>query len=508
MDARRTAPIFYNQCAGQPDGQRVTWPAHTGYTQPCLRFQRPTTPFSDRKSCMLRDALRSQFFVCLCSICLCTTWTLRCEAQIAAGNGAAIAPAGASSSVPTAIYDYVGIRDDVFAWEISGQQSLGEGKIIDVALTSQRWQNIVWKHTLQIFEPADVKYPQTVLLMVTGGRIGGKPDRGDMQRGLALAKACGGRVAVIHQVPNQPLLGDHVEDDLITETWLNYLETGDETWPLLFPMVKSAIRAMDAVQEISKEQWTAPVENFVITGASKRGWTSWLTPVADQRVVATAPIVIDVLNFRAQMKHQLDTWGKYSDQIIDYSSKGLIVVENETEREAKLRTMMDPYTYREKLTLPKLLVNGTNDPYWVVDAMKWYWDDLSGPKYVLQVPNAGHGLDGGVEYALSTIAAFYRFAASQSSPPEIDWVHRVKGDEIEIQVTTKQQPLEVRLWSARSSDKDFRDEKWESKVVASETNTFTGNVRKPADANVANYMEFKYAIEGVPYSLCTLIFRD
>jgi PhoPQ-activated pathogenicity-related protein len=35
---------------------------------------------------------------------------------------------------------------------------------------------------------------------------------------------------------------------------------------------------------------------------------------------------------------------------------------------------------------------GTNDEYWPLDALNLYWSELKGPKYVLYIPNNGHGL--------------------------------------------------------------------------------------------------------------------
>jgi len=243
-----------------------------------------------------------------------------------------------------------------------------------------------------------------------------------------------------------------------------------------------------------------------MTGASKRGWTSWLTPVADKRVIATAPMVIDVLNFRPQMKHQLEAWGKYSEQIADYTSKGLIKEGDESPRDTQLRLMMDPYTYRAQLTLPKLLINGTNDRYWVEDAMSLYWDDLVGPKYVLQVPNAGHGLDGGHELALSTIAVFFHHAVTKSPLPALRWEHSQTADGTSLlTINSSVKPKSAHLWVAHSETRDFRDSKWVSQELVSESDSFVGSVAKPKQGHAAFYSELRFDYHGLPYSLCTVI---
>jgi PhoPQ-activated pathogenicity-related protein len=368
-----------------------------------------------------------------------------------------------------------------------------------------QWQGIVWRHALLVFEPKTLRHPRHMLLFVTGGRTGRQPSDGDLATGLHLAQLSGGRVAMLFQVPNQPLFDDRVEDDLITETWLRYLETGDESWPLLFPMVKSAVKAIDALEQFARQQWDGTLDGVVISGASKRGWTSWLVPVVDPRVIATAPIVINVLNFKPQMQHQLDSWGKYSEQIDDYTRKGLVKTGEETPREQQLRQMMDPFTYRSRLSLPKLMINGTNDRYWVVDASKFYWNELVGPKYVLQVPNAGHSLEGGRELALTTLGVFFRHAATATPLPDIHWKVMESETGTELMLESKSRPVATRHWVAHSTTRDFRESKWEPRPLKENGSGFVGRIDQPAEGHFAHYGESQFEFEGLPFSLCTLI---
>ena len=419
----------------------------------------------------------------------------------------AVEPAN-DADIPSALCDYVNGSDSAFSWKLVDERKTQSGSVYEVELISQRWQQTTWKHALYIYEPKTIPFPRQVLLFVTGGSTGSKPGSADIKTGAQLANLCGARVAMLYQVPNQPLMGGRKEDDLISETWLRFLETGDANWPLLFPMVKSAVKAMDAVQDIATSRWKQPVDGFVITGASKRGWTSWLAPVADQRIIATAPIVIDTLNFQSQIRHQLETWGEFSEQIVDYTSKGLIKQEREAPREIQLRLMMDPYTYRNRLTLPKLLINGTNDRYWVLDATRFYWHDLKGPKYVLQVPNAGHSLKGGRDSAFSTLAAFFRQLARGARLPVIKWVHSEAGTDLLLTISSSLSPRAARLWSARSASKDFRDAEWQAQTLELLEGTAVGRVAKPKRGHVALFGELQFEFEGLPYVLSTLIRRE
>ncbi len=411
----------------------------------------------------------------------------------------------ATASSPTALVDYVNAEDDSFAWKIRSKKHHDGCDVLDLDLTSQTWQGITWKHAMSAFVPENMRHSDTVLLFITGGAIGNRPDRGDLGMGIKLAKLTQMPCVFLHQVPNQPLLGDRVEDDLISETFLRYLDSKDSKWPLLFPMVKSAVRAMDAVEEIAEQEYDGHITKFVVTGASKRGWTTWLSAVADDRVAGIAPIVIDTLNLRPQMKHQKETWGKYSIQIADYTSKGLVdVMLNQPNN--PLWRWVDPYTYRNQLKLPKLLINGTNDPYWVVDAMNLYWDDLVGEKHVLYVPNAGHGLDGGKEDALTTLAVFTQHVAMGKSLPDLSWKHDDDGDQMRLTVRSVEAPDSVQLWVAHSESKDFRPSKWSASLLAeSEEGAYVALVDQPKSGHIAIYAEATYKIGPTSYGLSTQI---
>jgi PhoPQ-activated pathogenicity-related protein len=400
---------------------------------------------------------------------------------------------------------YVHQPDPSFAWTQDDRKTTEAGTATFLSLTSQTWRGIPWNHRLQVYEPADVKYPDAVLLFITGGNHDSRPGKEDMERGFLLAKLCGARVAVLPQVPNQPLLDGRSEDDLIAETFVRYLDSRDETWPLLFPMVKSAVRAMDAVQQFGRRE-NKPVVKFVVTGASKRGWTTWLTGAVDKRVMAIAPMVIPTLNMRAQNKHQLEVWGKYSEQIEDYTRRGL-TEKIDTPEGTKLWHMIDPYSYRDRLAMPKLLINGTNDRYWTLDSLNLFWDDLQGPKWVIYLPNAGHGLQEHREYATHGIGALFRHTLSGRPLPSVRWESSDANGLLSVTIHSSQAPKDVTFWVARSGTRDFREVRWEPSPPdpARSNGALTQAVPKPETGYIALFGVLAFEIDGLEYHLSSEI---
>ncbi|MFW6279272.1 MAG: PhoPQ-activated protein PqaA family protein, partial [Bacillota bacterium] len=189
----------------------------------------------------------------------------------------------------------------------------------------------------------------------------------------------------------------------------------------------------------------------------------------DSRVKGIAPAVYDKLGLTKQMEHQLEAWRTYSPQIADYTRRGL-QQELETEIGQKLVDLVDPYSYLDKITVPKLIMIGTNDPYWPLDALHLYQDQLSGPVNQLYVPNTGHGIDNDQERVFGAYGVFHYQTARGLTLPRIEdsLTAREKGHKFSV-YTGFLPAAEVKLWQAEAISRDFRDAEWE--VIETQKNT-------------------------------------
>ncbi len=415
--------------------------------------------------------------------------------------------ASASTLLPrTALDDYIARPEPAFSWRETGRK----GAITTLELTSQQWHDTTWKHRVDIIEPQENEFPGRALLMIS---YGGGTD-GERFFGQLAANALKAPVVYLWNVPNQPIF-DKREDDLIAHTFAEYLksEPSDATWPLLLPMTKSVTQAVRAVGEWSQNQQkknpeNQPLEQWVFSGASKRGWTTWLaaaalntqnvapaenqTPVdanaLKPRVMGIIPIVYDNLDLAAQMPHQLAAWGRYSAQIDDYTKRGLPDLTG-TERGRGLINIVDPYVYRARFAMPILAISGANDPYWPLDAFNLYRDALPGQTNLYIAPNAGHALGGQETHVAGISVAWFRALAKGQTPPQISAELQdrqgkaiaTKAGEVAQVTKATQWQLQVlageemkvqsaRAWIATSATRDFRQAKWQSVPLKPATN--------------------------------------
>ncbi|PHN02415.1 PhoPQ-activated pathogenicity-related family protein [Flavilitoribacter nigricans] len=421
-------------------------------------------------------------------------------------------PGQSGVTAENALASYLDNDDPTFSWEVRTTYDIAGVKVYDLLLTSQTWREHRWVHQLTILVPPENNYDGALLYLNGRGIRDGEPDwRGSNEiTSLVLAQVAlknKAITAVLWQVPNQPLYDNLSEDALISYTLHQFKADGDFTWPLLFPMVKSAVKAMDAIQEFSQEELAASIDRFVLTGASKRGWTSWLTGAADQRVAAIAPMVIDVLNMPVNLQYQLDVWNDYSPQINDYVDLG-IVQEVETGRGPEIARMIDPYAYRANLTMPKLIVIGTNDEYWPVDAIKHYIDNIPGENLITYLPNAGHDLGGG-EAAIRAISAFFGQTLNGAPHPQIQWDLNYDSRGISLEVNGTMDALQsVALWWADSEDRDFRDASFTKQDLDLPGGAeLTTPIDYPDSGFRAFYVDLEYAdANGGTYTLSTRMF--
>jgi PhoPQ-activated pathogenicity-related protein len=322
-------------------------------------------------------------------------------------------------------------------------------------------------------------------------------------------------VAEVGMVPNQPLRFTdspdkaRVEDDIIAYTRVKHFATKDDTWLVRLAMVKSGVKAMDATQEFlaSDAGGRVKLDKFVVSGASKRGWTAWLVAATDKRVVALMPLVIDALNSEAITKHHFEALGFFSPALDDYVEHGLFPHKIGTPEYQAVLAIEDPYNYRNRpaLRMPKFLINAAGDQFFLPDNSQFYYPDLPQEKHIRYVPNAKHNLAG--SDAVESQIAFYQAVVSGHPRPQFSWMRAPDGA---LVVTPKDKPKEVRLWQATNPKaRDFRLDvigpAYTSMVLTPDTNgRYVGRVAKPASGWTAYFVELTYDSGGAfPFKFTT-----
>jgi len=408
----------------------------------------------------------------------------------------------------TALDRYVAQRDPVYGWKLIKTIPGAGHKTYVLELTSQTWRTEkdvdkpVWKHWLTIVRPDQLNSDKALLFIGSGSNNNPAPTQ-PQERSVRIAAATGSIVADLGMVPNQPLRftdsmdKPRTEDDIIAYTRVKHFATKDDTWLVRLAMVKSGVRAMDAIQEFmaSDAGGKTKVERFVVAGASKRGWTTWLVGAVDPRVVAIMPIVIDALNSEAITRHHFEAYGFFSTALDDYVRHGLFPHKIGTPEYRAVLKIEDPYEYRSRpsLKMPKFLINASGDQFFLPDNAQFYYHELPEEKHLRYVPNAKHNLAG--SDATDSMIAFYNAVIHNTPRPRFTWKKQKDGS---LVVNTKDRPLAVNLWQATNPDaRDFRVDTigaaYKPTALAESSNgIYTARVPKPAKGFTAFFVELTY----------------
>ena len=217
----------------------------------------------------------------------------------------------------TPLDTYVDTSGSNFHYQVM-KQSRKEGYTLYVLrMISQKWlddelvRNPTWWHWVSIVVPDKLEHDTAFIWIGGGDREDELPEKANsiLVRSALLTKSI---TVGVHNIPNQPIyfsrdtMDGRYEDEIIAYGWREFLESGarkeDAEWLARLPMTNAVHCAMDAVSEFATEKEELEVLDYVVAGASKRGWTTWTTAATDERVVAMIPIVIDLLNMEPSFK--------------------------------------------------------------------------------------------------------------------------------------------------------------------------------------------------------------
>ncbi|HRD67056.1 MAG TPA: PhoPQ-activated protein PqaA family protein [Candidatus Competibacter sp.] len=419
--------------------------------------------------------------------------------------------AGTSQATETALDRYVAKPDSNYTYRNYLTKKEAGYTAYFLEMTSQQWRSAaevdrpLWKHEIAIVIPQlSLDSSDTAILLITGGDNIGDPldDLGDADPiAGAAAVAAGTVLAVVRQIPNQPLYfaddPEHgrQEDEILGYSLDKALDTGDPEWAVHLAMTKAAVRAMDTVQAFAAEKGRT-IKNFLLIGGSKRGWTTWLAAAVDKRVKAIVPASIDMLNLGQQFIHHWEAYGFFAPALRDYVEFDL-PCRLQTSQGQELLQIVDPYAYRDRYTMPKLILNATGDQFFVTDSSRFYYGDLLGPKWMRYTPNTDHAQN---DDALLKSLSWIDDILDNKTSPQITWTLEDDGT---LKVTPTAQPKTVRLWQATNPNaRDFRLEAigpvWTSQVLtAAADGSYIGGVQQPAKGWTAFFIEVTFPTAGV-----------
>jgi len=110
----------------------------------------------------------------------------------------------------------------------------------------------------------------------------------------------------------------------------------------------------------------------------------------------------------------------------------------------------DPYMFRERLTMPKLVINAGMDEFQMPDDSNFWWKGLPEPKHMIMVPNAEHSLATGILEVVPAVATWISAVLENKGVPEFKWTIDENTGAINVVLDERGIVEEVNGWAANS----------------------------------------------------------
>ena len=439
-------------------------------------------------------------------------------AVFAAPLSAAQAPQAPLAERNNAFDRWLAKKDPAFAWTLNNTIQ-GEGYTGNVLkMTSQTGRSSaevdhpVWNHWVIVTVPTELSTKKTAFLYIDGGSITEAAPTRVAARNIQIATNTHTVAVEVRGVPNEPLrftdnpTRARSEDDLIAYAITRQIASGDDDWMVRFAMTKAATSAMTAAQEFLKSEAGGKrrVDKFVVSGGSKRGWTAWMAAIFDKRVIGVMPIVIDMLNNEAMVKHHYEALGFFSPALGDYVNHNIMPHEIGTDKFRHVVSIEDPFSYRNRprmKSVPKYILNAAGDQFFLPDNSQFYYKDLPGEKALRYVPNAKHDMAG--SDVIESVIARYQMILDGKKTPRYAFTKQADGS---LLVSPRDKPTYVKLWQATNPRaRDFRVDTIGQAYLSSSMRperdgTYIARVGPPAEGFTAWFVELTYDV-GAPFPL-------
>ncbi|KAL3877090.1 hypothetical protein ACJMK2_034845 [Sinanodonta woodiana] len=379
-----------------------------------------------------------------------------------------------SRSHSTPLDDYVYAPDDHYRYKEIASFRGSDYTTYTYNMTSQKWKDEsvldrpIWWHYLTVTIPDNVK-SDSAFLFIDGGSNSDSPSSvpGPFDAITTLFAASTGSISAnLKMVPNQPLVFNadpemkrRKNDAIIAWTWKTFVvnNSSDPEILLTLPMTKAAVRALDTIASVATAKVGKTVDRFLVSGASKRGWIAWTTGAVDKRVVAIAPIVMDLLNMVKNLHHHYQSLGGWTFAFGEYYDVNF-TRELDNPNTQKMANIIDPISYNDRfINKPKFIITTGGDEFFIPDDSDYFFDQLKGPKYLRILPNAEHSCVGHVISLLFSLRAFYLSVMMNEPLPKMEWKKVITPNAGRILLTLDRQPVTIHAFYAHTLDGKRRD---------------------------------------------------